>query len=239
MSAMAASATNAPDVTWRDALTPLSRASRRRWTACYAVLLVLLALSVMDDAFAVGRGTPSDQQIPLILLVGLPIVFGMLRRGTRRIAALDHPDLDERDVAARNSAYRVAFPLLVLVVAAALVLVAVGAPDIVRTTTVGETTSPHDGWFLDPVALIGVALWIALWAVFLPTGVLAWHEPDALGPEPGEANLSERLRDAVLGTALAAAVAISLVADSDAGALPFIAAVALLAGSAGGRQGSR
>ena len=116
MSTMAASATNTPDVTWRDALTPLSRASRRRWTACYALLLVLLALSVFVDAFAVGRG--SDEQIPLILLVGVPIVFGMLRRGTRRIAALDHPDLDERDVAARNGAYRIAFPLLVLVVVA-------------------------------------------------------------------------------------------------------------------------
>lgn len=230
MSTMAASATNTPDVTWRDALTPLSRASRRRWTACYALLLVLLAASVMDDAFAVGRGTPSDQQIPLILLVGLLIVFGMLRRGTRRIAALDHPDLDERDVAARNSAYRIAFPLLVLVVVAALVLVAVGASDSVRTTVVGGSRVQHDGWFVDPVGLFAVALWIVLWAVFLPTGVLAWREPDALEPEPAASSLNEPLRDAVLGAALAADVAISLVADTDAGLWPFVAAIVLLGG---------
>jgi hypothetical protein len=154
----------------------------------------------------------------------------MLRRGTRRIAALDHPDLDERDVAARNSAYRIAFPLLVLVVAAALVLVAIGAPEIVRTTTGDGTRVPHDGWFVDPVGLMGVGLWIALWAVFLPTGVLAWREPDALEPEPGEASLSEPLRDAVLATSLAAAIAISLVADTDAGLWPFVAAIALLGG---------
>jgi len=34
-------------VTWRDAVTPLSPASRRRWTACYALLLTLLAATVV------------------------------------------------------------------------------------------------------------------------------------------------------------------------------------------------
>ncbi len=49
-----------------------------------------------------ARGSPVSSM--LILLAGILILFGMLRRGTRRIAALDHPDLDERDIAARNSA---------------------------------------------------------------------------------------------------------------------------------------
>ena len=103
---------NRPAVTWRDAVTPLSRASRRRWTACFALLLALLGAGFVSDTFAVERtGEPGT---PIVLFVALPIVFGMLRRGTRRIAALDHPHLDERDITARNTAYRVAFPLLVL-----------------------------------------------------------------------------------------------------------------------------
>jgi hypothetical protein len=214
------------DVTWRDAVTPLSRASRRRWTACYALLLVLLAASAVDDTFAVGRG--SEEQLPLILIAALLVVFGMLRRGTRRIAALDHPDLDERDVEARNAAYRIAFPLLVLVVLAALVLLVVTLPDVGRTTRAGGTPVTTDGWFVEGQALLGIGLWIALWAVFLPTGVLAWREPDALEPESDGASLSETVRDALLAAALAGGVAISLIANSDAGLWPFLAALALL-----------
>ncbi len=42
-----------PVVTWRDAVTPLSRASRRRWTLCYAALLALLAACVVDDSIGI------------------------------------------------------------------------------------------------------------------------------------------------------------------------------------------
>ena len=80
-------------------------------------------------------------------------------------------------------------------------------------------------------ALIGLALWLVLWAIFLPTGVLAWREPDALEPDPGEpaAGLSEAARDGVLGGALAAGLALGLVQDVDAFALlPLIGALALL-----------
>ena len=103
MSTVATPAEQPDVVTWRDAVTPLSRASRQRWTIAYAILLALLASSVVGDTFAIER--TGIQAVPLVLLVALAVVFGMLRRGTRRIAALDHPDLDERDVAARNSAY--------------------------------------------------------------------------------------------------------------------------------------
>ena len=92
---------SAPDVTWRDAVTPLSRASRRRWALAYALLLALAAASVADGS---GTFAVDDDAVPLVLVVALPVVFGMLRRGTRRIAALDHPELDERDVDARNAA---------------------------------------------------------------------------------------------------------------------------------------
>ncbi len=55
-------------------------------------------------------------------------------------------------------------------------------------------------------------MWIALWAVFLPTGVLAWREPDALDAQ--DATLDERLRDALLGLALGAGIATAVIADS-------------------------
>jgi hypothetical protein len=216
-----------PDVTWRDAVTPLSRASRRRWTAAYALLLSLLAAGIVDETFAVQRR--DEQVIPLILVVALPVVFGMLRRGTRRIAALDHPDLDERDVAARNAAYRVAFPLLLVVLLATGVLLALALPDATRTTALAPRQFQTEGGsFLGTEALVGVGLWILLWAVFLPTGVLAWREPDALEPELPGPGLPEPIRDALLGAALAGGIALSLGANSGTGTLLFIASLALL-----------
>jgi hypothetical protein len=234
VSTMAAgtSTSNRPGVTWRDAVTPLSRASRRRWTACFALLLALLGASVVSDTFAVGR---SDEQVtPVILFVALPVVFGMLRRGTRRIAALDHPDLDERDVTARDAAYRVAFPLLVLVMLATFLGLAFVLPDAVRHLRHPgvEATELRDGWFLDAQALIGLGLWLALWSVYLPTGALAWREPDAIEPETASGGLPEPVRDALLGLALAGAIVTSLVADDDTGTLLFVAALALLGGLA-------
>jgi hypothetical protein len=118
--------------------------------------------------------------------------------------------------------------LLVLVVIAALVLLAVTVPDIGRATRVDGVTETTDGWFVDARALVGIGLWIALWAVFLPTGVLAWREPDALEPETADARLGEPVRDAMLGIVLAGGIAISLFANSDAGLWPFLAALALL-----------
>ncbi len=233
MSTMAASTptTATHEVTWRDAVTPLSRASRRRWTACYAALLMALAASVVDDTFAVARH--DGEAIPLTLIAALLVVFGMLRRGTRRIAALDHPDLDERDIEARNRAYRIAFPLLVLVTVAALILLAIAAPELERSIRVGpqvhETTN---GLLVEPQALIGLGLWIGLWAVFLPTGTLAWHEPDALEPKIGGGGLPEPLRDALLGLALAGGIAAILIANSDVGFYLLIASLALLGGLA-------
>ncbi|MEA2130586.1 MAG: hypothetical protein QOJ85_3477 [Solirubrobacteraceae bacterium] len=219
---------NRPAVTWRDAVTPLSRASRRRWTACFALLLALLGAGFVSDTFAVER--TGEQGTPIVLFVALPIVFGMLRRGTRRIAALDHPDLDERDITARNTAYRVAFPLLVLLMLATFVALAFALPGAVRHVRHPgvDVTELRDGWFLEPQALIGLALWLGLWAVYLPTGVLAWREPDALEPETASGALPERLRDALLGLALAGAAVVSLVSEDDAGTLLFVAALALL-----------
>jgi len=172
--------------------------------------------------------------IPLILLVGLSVVFGMLRRGTRRIAAVDHPDLDERDIDARNRAYRVALPLLVLVVLAALVLLALAAPDIERPIPGSGRSGADPGWFVQVPALVG----LGLWAVILPTGVLAWMEPDALEAETRGMGLAEPVRDALLGLTLAGGIALDLIADAQVGFVLFVAALALLGGVAG-RAGGR
>lgn len=213
------------DITWRDAVTPMSRASRRRWALTYALLLVLLAADALDDTiFSNGR-------LPLILVVPAFVVFGMLRRGTRRITALDHPDLDERDVAARDRAYRIAFPLLVVVVLAALPLLALSVPDT-RELLRADFVPGRDGdvW-VKGHHLVALGLWIALWALFLPTGVLAWREPDAIEPETGGGSLHEPLRDALLGLALGGCIAVSIVTESDVW-LPFVAALAMLGGLA-------
>ncbi|HEV7805805.1 MAG TPA: hypothetical protein VGO80_08305 [Solirubrobacteraceae bacterium] len=225
--------TSTPDpprtVTWRDAVTPLSRASRRRWTLCYALLLAALAACVVDDTIGIERQVGG---IPTILIVGPLVVFGMLRRGTRRITALDHPDLDERDVAARDSAYRIAFPLLVLATLAGLILLGQGLPDIAHSTHLPPPDQHYvqtrHGWFLQSDELLALGAWIALWAVFLPTGVLAWREPDAIEPETSPGGLPEPLRDALLGLALVGAVAAALIAEVDAAVLAFVAALALL-----------
>ena len=214
-----------PVVTWRDAVTPLSRASRRRWTLCYAALLALLAACVVDDSIGIEKNADAwiHNPIPLILIFAPAVVMGMLRRGTRRITARDHPDLDERDVAARNSAYRIAFPLLGLATVAGLVLLAthLAPPDEHYVQT-------RHGWFVQSVEFIALGGWIGLWAIFLPTGVLAWREPDALEPESGGRGLPEALRDGLLGFALAASVAISLIAEGDDGLWVFVVALALL-----------
>lgn len=215
-----------PDVTWRDAVTPMSRASRRRWTLTYALLLMLLAADVIEDAIA------PDQYLPLFLVVPAFVVFGMLRRGTRRIAAIDHPDLDERDLAARDRAYRIAFPLLGLVVLAGLVMLATSVPETRHLLRVDQFGAVRDsGLFVQTQDLVGLGLWVGLWALFLPTGVLAWREPDAIAPETAGGSLHEPLRDALLGLALAGGIAISIVTSDDIWG-PFAVALALLGGLA-------
>lgn len=219
----------APQITWRDAITPLSRTSRRRWTVCYAVLLVLLAVCYLDDSIGLQNQAGG---VASILVIAPVIVMGMLRRGTRRITALDHPDLDERDVAMRNSAYRVALPLLLLVTIAGLVALANSLPEIAHSTHLPPPDQHYvqtrHGWFVQSGDLFALGTWIVLWAIYLPTGVLAWREPDALASESGGGGLPDALRDGVLGLALAVAVGLALAADSDSGWFIFVAALALL-----------
>jgi hypothetical protein len=212
--------------TWRDAITPEGRASRRRWTLVFAALLSLSAWMTVTTYNDGGNG------VGTLALIALVIVFGMLRRSTRRLTALDHPELDERDRLARDHAFRLAYPLLLAVLVISLAALAFVLPDAAREVPAdsGGTISITGG-FLGFEALIGLALWLVLWAIFLPTGVLAWREPDALEPDPGQpaGGLSEATRDGLLGGALAAGVILGIVQILDFVALlPFVGVLALL-----------
>ena len=115
----------------------------------------------------------------------------MLRRSTRRLTALDHPELDERDRLARDRAFRLAYPLLLAVVVISLAVLALVLPEAAPRAVPADFprggTVLIAGSFLQIEALIGLALWLVLSAIFLPTGVVAWREPDALKPDPGQA----------------------------------------------------
>lgn len=203
-----------PEKTWRDELTPLSRASRRRWVVAYAGLLVLAAVYV-------GTSDTDENGSSLLLAMALFVVFGMLRRGTRRLTAFDHPDLDERDARARERAFRLAYPALLLVLTAVAVILLVALPDASRPIFGSDgTPGTSASSYLDAEVVLGLAIWVALWAAFLPTGVLAWIEPDALEhDEPRREGLSEAGRDAVLAVALVAGGAISLLSGASGLAL--------------------
>jgi len=202
-------------MTWRDAVTPASRASRRRWTAVYPLLLTGAGVAVAAPHL-LGLGENSG--VTFGLLIVMAVVFGMLRRGTRRLTAVDHPELDERDAFARAQAFRAAYPLLLTVlILTFLALFLVLLPEIDRTTREGPNiTGSESGFFVTSVGLIGVLLWGFFWAVFLPTGVLAWREPDALERETvtRARGVSEPVRDALLASALAVGLGASLVDDT-------------------------
>jgi len=231
------SAGRAQLLTWRDAVTPLSRSSRRRWTLAYALLLVLGGvLAAFPDAFLSVLGDDArDGDAQFAMLVTLLVVFGMLRRGTRRLTAFDHPQLDERDLATRDRAFRLAYPLLLAVLALTAVALMAVLPDIERTGVLSRNStsivsSTEHGQFLTVQALLLLVLWGALWAVYLPNGILAWREPDSLSAQPGSpAGPSEPLRDALVALAVGGALILVLVgSDALLALLPLIAVLTLL-----------
>ncbi len=196
-------------ISWREAITPLSRASRRRWVVFYVLLLLASgALAGWGEELGLEGFGP-----PIVAVIALFLVFGMLRRGTRRLAAIDRPSLDERDRQELSSAFRYAYPLFLAVMVASLAVLALTLPDAERQSRGDGFTSIHTGHFLGDVALVGLLVWGFLWAVFLPTAVLAWREPDPVLGDPVDDQgvldgPSEAARDLALAAALVAAVVI-------------------------------
>ena len=202
------------DFSWLDAETPRGGASRRRWTVACTLLLVLLGVTVSG----VERFGLDGDELPLLLFVAPAVVFGMLRRGTRRLAASDHPDLDERDVAALGGAFRVAFPLLVVATIAGIVLLGLALPSTKLRTDVGpDSFELTHGWFATGGDLAALAAWVVIWATFLPTAVLAWREPDPVEFDDAAPRPSEALRDALLGAVIAGGLVWGLATGSQIG----------------------
>lgn len=177
---------------WRDAVTPMGLGSRRRWVMAFPSLLMLAAvLTVGRDSFSLDGGQLNA--IGTLTLAALVVAFGMLRRGSRRLAAGDHEFLDERDVAARDRAFRLAYPLLMGVLATTMLAILFTSES------------------LDRQDMPDLLAWIVVWWVFLPTGILAWREPPGLPAEPdARAALTEPVRDAVFALAFVVGLAVAL-----------------------------
>lgn len=177
---------------WRDAVTPMGLGSRRRWVMAFPSLLMLAAvLTVGRDSFSLDGGQLNG--IGTLTLAALVVAFGMLRRGSRRLAAGDHEFLDERDVAARDRAFRLAYPLLMGVLATTMLAILFTSES------------------LDRQDMPDLLAWIVVWWVFLPTGILAWREPPGLPAEPdARAALTEPVRDAVFALAFLVGLAVAL-----------------------------
>jgi hypothetical protein len=190
---------------WTDGAMPTTRASRRRWVVAYALLVCLIYASVL--------GWRAIEVALVVAFAALGAVFLVLTVSTRELAG-DRLALDERDEIARDQAFRRAYRLLLAAFGVAIL---------------ASMLVPRDS------REIAIVTWFVPWALFLPTGMLAWHEPDDLEPPPGEPALgmSELVRDALLGSGVAAGVAVAIVSGVGfAGLLPLIAALALAAGVA-------
>ena len=217
-------------ISWREAVTPLSRGSRRRWVVFY-VLLLLATAAVAGWREGLGLHEKAGDSLFLAVIV-MFLVFGMLRRGTRQLTAFDRPRLDERDRQELHSAFRYAYPLFMAVMVASFAVVALTLPDVKRRYSDDGFTQIDAGQFLGPDALIGIPLWGFLWAVFLPTAVLAWREPDAVSADEDAVDgPSELIRDLVLAAALVAAIVLDAVEGTNGyvGPLLLVGALATVA----------
>jgi hypothetical protein len=235
--------TDTPTDPWRAELTPRSRASRRRWTVVLAVLLLALGAGALDDRIhdALLRDGPGGRSFLYGLL--LFVVFGLLRRGTRRLGRLRGGQLgalDERDTAARDRAFRTAFALFLAVVVVTLWSLTSILPQATRSAE-GRVL---EGVVLDPDVVTSLVAWFVAWAVFLPTAALAWREPDAPPADEDEPRpvLGELARDGLVAVALLAGAAISAALPDNHGGqelllapLPFVA-LALAVGVLRGRR---
>lgn len=219
--------------TWRDALTPLRRASRRRWAAVYGLLLTA---GGVVSAWPEALGLSDDQRNSTgwFLIVALLVVFGMLRRGTRRLTALDHPSLDERDLVARDRAFRLAYPLLMVVVLVTLVAMMLDSTETTRLLEKGPGFESYKtASYVDTSAIRDVLLWVTLWWIYLPTGILAWREPNAVTSREASAGVAEPARDALLALALVLGLGLCVVAPTAPWMLlPLLVVLGILGGLA-------
>jgi hypothetical protein len=144
---------------------PFGRQLVRRVLVVVLVPICLLLILVQDA----GTG---------VLLVLLLLADNLvLRRATQRLAVAPEAALDEREVAVRNRAYRLAYRLLA---------VAFGIPLWLLFLTAASDPS----WILDDVSNGGLVITSLELLFFLPTAIIAWIEPDMPEAEPIEWHLT-------------------------------------------------
>ncbi|WP_210495541.1 hypothetical protein [Patulibacter sp. SYSU D01012] len=232
---------------WRTELTPRSRASRRRWTIVLAAMLLLLGGTAASDPLhdLVVRDGPGARGV--LYAIALFVVFGLLRRGTRRLGRLrgdDEAGLDERELSARHRAFRTAFVLFLAVVLITLWALPSVLPPAVAPGEAGDGSALR----VTGDQLRQLAAWFLAWAVFLPTAALAWREPDAPAPDEDDVRpvLSEGARDALLALVLVAGAALSATRPDDSpgaemalGVTPFLLLACVVGALRARREGRR
>lgn len=147
-----------------DRLPTLIPIFRDRWFDRLRSPLVRKALVVLAGALIVasvalqwsGRDGVSTAGIPALLIV---VVLNLT---TRVMADAPSRELDERMVATRNAAFRVAYHLFAVAIVALLVLLLAANGD--DTISIERTEVLAGSWA------------IAVAALFLPSAVLAWTE---------------------------------------------------------------
>lgn len=195
-------ATDTEPPIWPDLMTPLSRASRRRWSVMTVAVCALLGGAFVASSFdrAVAMAVP-------FMVFAWLIGWSMLLRSTRAVAKLNATGLDEREMASRGDAFRTAF---VLLLACAVGSIAV----------LGAFAAAADA-DVSPRGLATAAGWIVMWAGVLPTIVLAWREPDALELDEDRQLMPELLRDGLVAGSVVVGLAVCVFVDPMLGLLAY------------------
>ncbi len=145
--------------------------SRRARLALVAIgaVLVLLAVPAFLLSSAVG----------IAAAVGLAACWYLLRRSLRELGDLPERVLDERQVALRNRAYRIAWKAFMGFFTLLLALTAGMLYGISTSVGDGEGLGPADGVALSLAIDVGFGIVVAFAGIvsLLPYAVLAWLEP--------------------------------------------------------------
>lgn len=160
---------DATDLHARDALHERRwNGLRRRRVRLALVALGALAILAVAPAFLL---TPTLGIVATLLVIG---VWFALRRSLRELGDLPERTLDERQVALRNRAYRIAWKIFMGVFTTALAFVVGLTFGAAEGAGFAATIQPT----LSAAGIVGVAVALAGVTAILPYAVLAWMEPE-------------------------------------------------------------
>ena len=137
------------------------QSARRRLVLTLAVLIFVLAVQSLLPT------TKLQTYLEFALIAAVVVLYFVLRKAVRHIADAPNELLDERQIAARDAAFTVAYRLLA--VAFTVYILMYVAYDVLRAASV-----EGDGMRLGHISLLISA---AMLAGSLPAMVLAWNLP--------------------------------------------------------------